>query len=127
LKQAALESMRQDLWSTDESLLENSYTFQAGMVLLASEFVGPYIDRIVTLLGYPRAFVQVIAARLHEAKVWEIDEVRCEEWFDPKKGGAAFLLDLMAAEGKLTRGWSEEKMQYAYQATDITILPQFAI
>jgi hypothetical protein len=60
------------------------------MVLLASELVGPYIDRIATFLGYPPGLVQVMAARLQEAKVWESDEVRCESWFDPKKGGHGF-------------------------------------
>ena len=55
------------------------------MVLLASELVGPYVDRIVTFVGYPPALVQVIAARLQEARIWEGDEVRCESWLDPQK------------------------------------------
>jgi hypothetical protein len=71
--------------------------------------------------------VQVIAARLLEAKVWEGDKVRCEHWSHPKKGGTNFLLDWMVAEGKLTRRWSEEKKQYAYLPTDTKILSQFAV
>ena len=42
VKQAALRGMRRDVWNMDGTLAEDSYTFQAAMVLLASEFVGPY-------------------------------------------------------------------------------------
>jgi hypothetical protein len=39
-----------------------------------------------TFLGYPRSLVRVIAARLHEARIWEPDKVDCESWFEPDKG-----------------------------------------
>src|SRR5271165_3566622 len=78
VKQAALQGMRRDVWNMDGTLAEDSYTFQAAMVLLASELVGPYVDRIATFLEYPLELVQVVGARLHEAKIWESDEVRCE-------------------------------------------------
>ena len=116
IKQAALQSMRDDIRNMDENLTEDSYTFQAAMVLLASELVGPYVDRITTFLGYPPGLVQVMAGRLFEAKVWEGDEVRCERWFDPQKGAMDFMLDLMVAKGNLIRKWSEEEKQYAYCA-----------
>jgi hypothetical protein len=127
IKQAALRGMRRDVWNIDENLAENNYTFQAAMVLFASELVGPYVDRIATFVGYPRGLVQVIGARLQEARIWETDEVRCEEWFDPKKGTIAFMLDLGVAEGTLTRSWSEERNQYAYRVTDIGIVSHFAV
>jgi hypothetical protein len=114
IKQAALSGMRRDVWKTDKTLEEDSYTFQAAMVLLASELVGPFVDRISTFLNYPLRLVQVVGGRLQEAKIWEGNEVRCESWFDPKKGGAALLLDLLVAEGKLVRWWSEEKKDYVY-------------
>jgi hypothetical protein len=119
--------MRTDVWNLDETLAEDSYIFQAAMVLLASELVGPYVDRIAKFVGYPCGLVQVIGARLQEAKIWERDEVRCEEWFDPKKGTIAFMLDLGVAEGTLTRSWSEERNQYAYRVTDIGIVSHFAV
>ena len=50
----------------DEELAEDSYTFWAAMVLLASYMVGPYTDRVATFLGYPVGFVQVIAARIDQ-------------------------------------------------------------
>jgi hypothetical protein len=112
---------------TAQTLAEDSYTFQAAMVLLASGLVGPYVDRIAKFVGYPCGLVQVIGARLQEAKIWERDEVRCEEWFDPKKGAIAFVLDLSVAEGRLMRTWSEEKNQYAYHETDIRAVSKFAV
>jgi hypothetical protein len=127
IKQAAVESMRRDVWDMDETVAVDSYTFQAAMVLLASELVGPFVDRIATFVGYPRGLVRVIGARLQEAKIWESDEVRCESWFDPEKGAIAFMLDLMVAEGKLLRRWSEERKQYAYFAPDIMAVSQFAV
>jgi hypothetical protein len=76
--------MKEDVWSMGISLDADNYTFQAAMVLFASELVGPFVDRIATLLGYSPGLVQVIAARLHEAQIWEPDEVRCERWRDPE-------------------------------------------
>jgi hypothetical protein len=127
IKQAALQGMRRDVWNMDETLAEDSYTFQAAMVLLASELVGPYVERIATFVGYSPGLVQVIAARLQEAKIWEGDKVCCESWFDPKKGAMAFMLDLLVAEGKVIRRWSEEKKQYVYCLTEIRAVSQFAV
>jgi hypothetical protein len=69
----------------------------------------------------------VIAARFQEAKIWEGDEVRCERWFDPQKGGEAFMLDRLVANGQLIRTWSEEKKRYAYRKANIPEASQFAI
>jgi hypothetical protein len=102
IRLAALRSMKEDVWKMDATLAEDSYPFQAAMVLLISELVGPYADRIATFLGYIPSLVEVIAARLCQARIWENDEVRSEPWFDPQKGGIAFLLDVMVAEGVLT-------------------------
>lgn len=45
IKRAALLGMRRDVWKMDDTLEEDSYTFQAAMVLLASELVGCAGDR----------------------------------------------------------------------------------
>jgi hypothetical protein len=55
--------------------------------------------RIATLLGYPPAMVQAVAARLYQARISEEDEVRSEKWFDPETGGVAFVADLMCRRG----------------------------
>jgi hypothetical protein len=114
IKEAALQAMKSTVWNLDASLVEDSYTFKAAIVLLVSEMVGPYTDRVATFLGYPVGFVQVIAARLIESGIWDKDEVSSEPWLDPKKGMVSFMLDLMVAEGKLTGRWSEEKGQRNY-------------
>ena len=111
----------------DPTLAEDSSTFQAAMILLASELVGPWSDRIAAFLGYPTALVEVAAARLYEARIWENAEVRCEKWFDPEKGGLAFMLDLMIAEGTMIRRWSEEDQQFAYRAIDMLAMSRLAI
>ena len=127
IKQAALQSMKEDVWKMDPALAEDSSTFQAAMILLASELVGPWSDRIAAFLGYPTALVEVAAARLYEARIWENAEVRCEKWFDPEKGGLAFMLDLMIAEGTMIRRWSEEDQQFAYRAIDMLAMSRLAI
>jgi len=127
IKQAALQSMKEDVWNMDPALAEDSSTFQAAMILLASELVGPWSDRIAAFLGYPTALVEVAAARLYEARIWENAEVRCEKWFDPEKGGLAFMLDLMIAEGTMIRRWSEEDQQFAYRAIDMLVMSRLAI
>jgi hypothetical protein len=114
IKEAALQSLKNDVWAMDEELAEDSNTFRAAMVLLASYMVGPYTDRVATFLGYPVGFVQVIAARLIESGIWAGDEVSSEPWLDPNKGMVSFILDLTVAEGKLTGRWSEEKGERSY-------------
>lgn len=127
IRQTTLQGMRRNVWNMYGTLADDSYMCQAAMVLLASELVGPYVDRIATFLEYPLDLVRVMGARLHEAKIWEDDEVHYESWSDPQKGGVAFLLDLMVAEGELIRKWSEEKKQYAYHKADIRELSQLAV
>ena len=127
IKQATLQGMRSDVRNMYGTVAEDSYAFQGAMVLLASEVLGPYVDRIATFLEYPLDLVRVIGARLHEAKIWENDEVRCESWSDPQKGAMAFLLDLMVADGELIRKWSEEKKQYVYHKADIREGPRLAV
>jgi hypothetical protein len=43
-------------------------------------------------VGYPLGLVQVVAARLQEARTWESDEVRCESWFAGQKNGGNTLI-----------------------------------
>jgi hypothetical protein len=119
IRLAALQSMKEDVRRMDATLAEDSYGFQAAMVLLSSELVGPYADRIATFLEYVPSFVQVIATRLCEARIWESDEVWCDRWFDPEKGAINFLLDLMVAEGKFMRRWSEEKNDFEYRIVEV--------
>jgi hypothetical protein len=76
-----------NVWNIDPTLAEDSSTFQTAMILFASEFVGPWSKGIAIFLGYPRAIVEAVAARLYEGKIWGNDEVRCEKWFDPRSGG----------------------------------------
>lgn len=114
LKPFVLESLRTDVQTINPAWVEGTYGFQAAMVLLASEMLGPYASRISTFLDYSPSLVQVIGSRLYEAGIWEKDEVRCESWFDPLKGGMALRLDIMVAEGKLQRRWSEEHQQFRY-------------
>jgi len=127
IKHDALQGMRRDVRNMNETLHEDSYSFQAAMVLFASELVGPYGDRIATFLGYPPSLVQLIAARLQEAKIWQDDDVDCDNWFHPDKGAVAFMLDLMVAEGQLLRKWSEEKKQYSYHVPENMEVSHFAV
>ena len=127
IKHDALQGMRRDVRNMNETLHEDSYSFQAAMVLFASELVGPYSDRIASFLGYPSRLVQLMAVRLQEAKIWQDDHVHCDSWFDPEKGAVAFMLDLMVAEGQLVRRWSEEKKQYSYHPPENMEVSHFAV
>jgi hypothetical protein len=114
IKQAVLQSMKRDVWNIDPTLAEDSSTFQIAMILFASEVVGPWSEGIATFLGYPRAIVEVVAARLYEGRIWENGEVRYEKWSDPNIGGTCLFMDLMVAEGSLIRRWSEKDQQFRY-------------
>jgi hypothetical protein len=127
IKDPALRSLRTDVRNTTEILDESSYGFQAAMVLFASELVGPYGGCIASFLGYPRCLVQVMGARLQEARIWEGDDVNCEEWFDPQKGAIAFMLDLKVAEGTMIRTWSQERKRYVYRESDVRAVSRLAV
>ena len=126
-KEAALQSMRNDVLSIDGTLSEDSATFRSAMILFSSEMVGPYVERIASFLDIPCSFVDVVAVRLLEARIWEGDQVRCESWFDPKKGGATILLDVMVAAGEFIRSWSVEKNDYVYRVADMRSISHMAI
>jgi hypothetical protein len=100
MKPARLQDMKNNVRNIFENLAEESYTFQAAMVLLASAMVGQYTERVATFLGYPLGLVQVISARLTEAGIWDGDQVRCDRWYDPQYGGTSFMMDLMIANGQ---------------------------
>jgi hypothetical protein len=119
--------MKEAVWNMDATLAEDSHPFQTAMVLLASELVGPYPDRIAMFLGYVPSFVQAIAGRLYEARIWDDDEVRSEPWFDLQKGKVVFLLDVSVAQGLLIRRWSEEEKQFAYREPDNRDFSQLAV
>jgi hypothetical protein len=71
--------------------------------------------------------VEVIAGHLQEARIWEKDEVRCEKWFDPKLGTAALLSDLLVAEGKVIRKWSNEKHEYVYRISEVQAVSRMSV
>jgi len=100
---------------------------RAAMLLLASEMVGPYPDRVATFLGYPVSLVQVIATRLTEARIWEGYEIHCERWYDPQHGRVSFIIDVMIATGHIIRVWMEEKNQHGYPFGRHLEASQFAI
>jgi hypothetical protein len=100
---------------------------RTAMVLLASDFVEPYPDRVATFLGYPVSLVQVIATRLTEARIWEGYEIHCERWYDPQHGRVSFIIDVMIATGHIIRVWMEEKNQHGYPFGRHLEASQFAI
>ena len=99
--------MKEDVWKMDATRAEDSHTFQAAMVLLASELIGPHVDRIVSFRGIlldwcRRSRFGSMSEDLGERRV------HSESWFDPEKGGIAFQLNVLVAHGELIRKWSEE-------------------
>jgi hypothetical protein len=114
IRESALQLIKQDILNMDSTLAEDTYTYRATMVLLASELVGPYVDRLASFLGYPRALLQPISYRPHEAGIWEGDEVHIERCFEPQTGGVVLCVYILIAEGKLIRRWSEEEKQFLY-------------
>jgi hypothetical protein len=82
LKQFALEEMKRDVLELVPNATEDSDVFRTGMILLASEMIGPYVDRLASFTGYPKAFIQGIAVRLRQAKMQISARLAayCEGW-----------------------------------------------
>lgn len=52
------------------------------VLLAASFFVGPDIDRLVGFTGYPRNFVADTSCRMQDSGLWADGETFIEHWFD---------------------------------------------
>lgn len=116
LKENALEIIRRGVISFGSDLNEDSGFVRSATVLLASEMIGPYPDRLSWFTGYPVASIQIIGARLLEAKLWNGQHVDCKPWFEPHKGFYRLILDLSIAAGELSRVWSDERKDWLYRS-----------
>jgi hypothetical protein len=91
--------------------------WNAAIVLAAAWLVGPNLDRIASLTRCSREYVDTVAARLFESRLWMNDRVDYEHWLDPELGTIAFMMDVMVAEGQLVRTQNRsETGKYIYKS-----------
>lgn len=83
---------------------EDELSFQTAVVLFAAMVVGPDMDNLTAMTGYPREFVGDIAFRARDTGLWIDGRVCYVHWF---KGDSVrfvpILCDILVIEGKLTR------------------------
>lgn len=111
-----MEQQTNPSWSFDEivkdarSMIDqhrDPIGFQAAVFLLVSGFVGPHESSIylyLRTLGVPRRRVREFARNVISNGIWEGGKV-VSDWAnpDPKAAQAAFLLDVLCAEGTHVR------------------------
>ena len=101
----------------DEELLKSVYEFvfgqptrasdkendstRAAVVILVAFHRDANVPRLAKMTGYSVAFVQQIAERMKKSGIWKGEMVDCEYWI--RGGLAAFILDLLVAEGEFGR------------------------
>jgi hypothetical protein len=104
------DRLRHELRRARPALGEGSPTFMSAMLLLLGREIGPNIDRLSRLTGYPRDFVAKCARRLYDNGVWEDGRTVCE-W--STQDDPSFWADVEVAEGKLYRQSSETGCEWA--------------
>jgi hypothetical protein len=93
---------------------ENDPLTRAAMVLVGAAFVGPNVDRLVQLTGYPLEYVDQIATRLRASDLWQDGTLNYDPWDDEEKGFVAFILDLEVASGRFVRKGRTASGQYKF-------------
>jgi len=96
----------------------NAPIFEGCAILLASELVGPYVDRVAALTGLERSAVERVSLRLRTAEIWGANTVHWQRWYEKPDGRWNFLFDYSVAVGRITRTWSDEVGDYYYKRVD---------
>jgi hypothetical protein len=96
---------------------------RAAMVLVGAAFVGPNVERLVQLTGYPREYVDQIASRLKASGLWKEATLDYDPWDKEKIGCTAFTMDLLIAVGACIRGEKTVSGQYQFRAVEAVEAP----
>jgi hypothetical protein len=107
----------------DIAIQEQPEFYNTALVLLSAPICGPDPARLAKFTGLPYSFIAPIRRRMMQAELWTDAEVHCEEWYaaDGVLRTRYFWLDVLVAEGLVTRAWDEAESQYCYGHC-----PQFA-
>lgn len=96
-----LEQIKKEVKALDPDL-EKGETFNIALILMSSCIVGPNIQRLSKFTRFPRSYIAKFSRRLRENRVWVKGKIQCE-WFEKEAGGIAFWMDVMVAQGIVTR------------------------
>jgi len=100
----------------DTAIQEQPGFYNTALVLLSAPVCGPSTARLAMFTGLPHSFIVPIRRRMILAELWTETEVHCEEWYtaDGVLCARYFWLDVLVAEGLVTREWNEAEGQYCY-------------
>jgi hypothetical protein len=103
-----------DLDATNE---EEPELYNTALVLLSALVCGPDTGRLAVFTGLACSFVSSIRRRMIQAELWTDTNVCYDEWFvaDGVLCTSCFWLDVLVAEGLVSRAWDEEMGQYCYK------------
>ena len=96
-----LKRLKEEVDHLDPNMEKESETYRAYVVLLASAFVGPDVDKLVKFTKYDRAEIKTMAGRLKKSKVWKNGKVYAD--WRGKDSGIALAMDVGVALGLIER------------------------
>lgn len=98
------------------SIQEQPEVYRTAVVLLSAVICGPDTTHLMSFTGLPRSLIAPIRRRMIQAELWTELEACCSGWYD-KEGRfciTSFRLDVLVAQGSVTRTWDEVEGQYCY-------------
>jgi hypothetical protein len=94
--------------------------FPVAIVLIAAGLlVGPDVERLITLTGFPREFVERIAQNMFACGLWEQGHVHCEFLVDDLTwNSVGLMLNVFVAQGFISA--RQDAGRWRYVATEVT-------
>jgi hypothetical protein len=116
-----LQKIEADIFTLDPSVEPDGDVFRiAVLVITGGTLVGPFVDRLIALTGFPRTLVRHVCHNMFSAGIWEEFSTDAE-WID--EAGyrpTAFWCHTLVASGMVTAKWDSEKSAWCYQAAPVT-------
>ena len=81
--------------------------------------VGPFVDRLIELTGYPREMVSSVCDNMRSVGLWK-EFATDAEWIDENGyKPTALSCHVLVASGLLAAEWNSEKNAWAYRPVPV--------
>jgi hypothetical protein len=122
VKDISLQPIKEAVNKLDPTLedSEEDDSYRTALVLVSALVYGPDTRVLAEFIDLPCEFVEAIRQRMIQAELWTEMGVLCDHWFGEGYTifPVSFWMDVLIAQGKLLRRWTEEQGQYTYSLVE---------
>jgi hypothetical protein len=115
-----LKKIEGDVVTIDPTVGRDSDIFRIAVLVIAGGMlVGPFLDRLLELTGFPRAMVSDVCHNMRSVGLWK-EFATDAEWIDEEGYKPVALWGhVLVAEGLVTAEWNKEKNAWAYHTLPV--------